>query len=271
MFNYMDVDRNGMLTYEELRRGTRANLHVPEKVVTDADLHSLFRMIDTDRSGYITFKEFMAYIKHGDHEEYIRMEALKLKRLNESRRALQIAIAKSGLKNNPDQIVNVFRRYDEDFSGTLSSSEFKNALRATLVSKSWDLSDQQIGHLFDTLAKGKGRLTMDDFVHFLVDGKVEGIQSEVAAGNTVKKVNKRPAVPVMYGGVQMPPCRSRPDYRYAKWLSQSTPSLSSNFLSTTYGTAPRSRAAASKMSPSSSGWITQDIHDWDPDRPLYTR
>ena len=34
-----------------MRRGTRANLHVPEKVVTDADLHSLFRMIDTDRSG----------------------------------------------------------------------------------------------------------------------------------------------------------------------------------------------------------------------------
>ena len=36
------------------------------------------------------------------------------------------------------------------------------------------------------------------------------------------------------------------------------------------GLAPRSRGSMGVMSPLNSGWITQDIHNWDPDRPLYT-
>ena len=47
-----------------------------------------------------------------------------------------------------------------------------------------DLSEKVV-----SLVALAGKNQMDDFVHFLVDGKVEGIQSEVAAGNTVKKVS----------------------------------------------------------------------------------
>merc|ERR1719183_2598930 len=124
MFYVMDVDKNGMLTYDELRRGTRVNLHIPESTITDSDLRYIFNLIDKDRSGQITFKEYMGYIKHGDEAEHLREEQLKLKRMSDARRQIQIRIAKSGVRNNPDQIRNIFARYDEDYSGNMSSNEF---------------------------------------------------------------------------------------------------------------------------------------------------
>jgi Ca2+-binding EF-hand superfamily protein len=269
IFSVMDVDRNGKINFEELRKGTRINLHVPESVITDSDLRYIFSLIDLDRSGYLSFNELLGYIKHGDPREHIREEHMRLKRLSEMRRAAQLKIAKAGVRNDPDHIRSIFAKYDEDFSGEFSLLEFTNALRDLLGVKPWELTNQQIGQLFESLQReSAGPVHVQDFVDFIVEGRVDGIQKEVPSGNNVVKVRKRPPVP----GQRRPTGKPHDfEYRYAKWLTKSTPSLSASFSSSTFGMAPRSRHAASKMSPSSSGWISQDIHDWDPERPVYTR
>ena len=64
---------------------------------------------------------------------------------------------------------NLFKQYDQDYSGTLEIDELKKAVRATLKLNSTELPDFEIESLFDMLdADHSETIEIDEFLVFLV-------------------------------------------------------------------------------------------------------
>jgi Ca2+-binding EF-hand superfamily protein len=263
LFRQMDRNGDGALNLDELRQGIRRDLRLSDRTVTDKDVKYLFNMIDEDHSGEISFQEFFGYIRKGDQKSEEMKAQKKARRLAETRRAIMIAVGKSGYFN-AGRLRELFKSHDDDYSGTLDYGEFQFFLREATGSKTWDFSDQDVRHLFESIDADKsGGVDAEEFLDFVFKGSIGGAEISLP---TLEKVNPRPKVP----GIERPTGkRTTEEYRWANWLQKSTPSLSHAFSCSTRGMAPRGRMAMGRVSPANSGWITQDIHDWDPDRPVY--
>ena len=58
LWNTLDVDGSGMLTFDELKTGfAKMGMKMDDK-----QLHQLANFIDKDKSGLISFKEFKVYL-----------------------------------------------------------------------------------------------------------------------------------------------------------------------------------------------------------------
>lgn len=67
MFNHMDDDCSGKISYWELEDMVRNELKVPLKQMSINDLQAIWRALDEDRSGVITSGEFGQFMRLGDH------------------------------------------------------------------------------------------------------------------------------------------------------------------------------------------------------------
>ena len=65
LFNYIDKDKSGLLSYYEVLRMTRDLLKIPESKLKEAELLEVWRWIDTDCDGVIQTGEFLRLVRKG--------------------------------------------------------------------------------------------------------------------------------------------------------------------------------------------------------------
>ena len=58
----MDDDHSGDLTYEELTKGIR-DLGLTAEEMSDAEIHEVFKTLDTDGSGKLNINEFIETVR----------------------------------------------------------------------------------------------------------------------------------------------------------------------------------------------------------------
>jgi len=58
-----DKDNSGELSEDELRAAFRRTIKVPRSILSDADIHSLCRMLDSDGSGSLSIKEVVEFLE----------------------------------------------------------------------------------------------------------------------------------------------------------------------------------------------------------------
>ena len=68
MFKQMDDDGSGRISYDELRRGVREQLHLSKTEMAEARLRSLWKALDDDASGWISAGEFGRFMRKGEAE-----------------------------------------------------------------------------------------------------------------------------------------------------------------------------------------------------------
>jgi len=64
----MDDDGSGRISYDELRRGVREQLHLSKTEMAEARLRSLWKALDDDASGWISAGEFGRFMRKGEAE-----------------------------------------------------------------------------------------------------------------------------------------------------------------------------------------------------------
>lgn len=94
LFDVMDTDKNGDLTFEELKHG----LHKYGQQVADPDVQMLMDAADEDGSGTLNLKEFVTMSVH-------------LRRIG-----------------NDDHLTRAFEFFDKNWSGYIEFDELKEAL-----------------------------------------------------------------------------------------------------------------------------------------------
>ena len=65
LFKAVDDDGSGRISYAELKRGCRSFLSLDSRALPDARLHSLWRTLDADESGFVSTGEFGHFMKLG--------------------------------------------------------------------------------------------------------------------------------------------------------------------------------------------------------------
>ena len=68
MFKHMDDDGSGRISFDELRRGVREQLHLSKAECPEARLRSLWKALDDDASGWISTGEFGRFMRRGEAE-----------------------------------------------------------------------------------------------------------------------------------------------------------------------------------------------------------
>ena len=63
LFRLVDADGSGLISFEEVHRLIREDLNIPESKLTDASIKSLWGWLDEDRSGHIAAGEFGHFMR----------------------------------------------------------------------------------------------------------------------------------------------------------------------------------------------------------------
>ena len=67
LFNHMDGDGTGRITYSEFEGGVRKELQFRPKELPDGALASVWAALDTDSTGFVGAGEFGAFMRRGEH------------------------------------------------------------------------------------------------------------------------------------------------------------------------------------------------------------
>ena len=117
MFKQMDDDASGRISYDELRRGVREQLHLPKAEMPEARLRSLWKALDDDASGWISAGEFGRFMRKGEAEgQAARIRAARAnvdrrrQLAQEEQKQAMDALVSPGRRARPAEPVSAFRR-----------------------------------------------------------------------------------------------------------------------------------------------------------------
>lgn len=186
VFGRFDHDGSGNLEVEEVKRALRRSLRIPASMIADAEISSLCKMLDTDRSGTVSIGELVDFIgpepetskRTGKSLSHEPGQAPKIKppppprlepEMLEKVRSKIKAAAYTGVSNKSGRNFEaLFSEFDRDDSGQLELEEVKRALRRTLKISPSDISDGLIAQLCSTLdADASGSVSIKELVEFI--------------------------------------------------------------------------------------------------------
>ncbi|KAK8691446.1 hypothetical protein V6N13_074957 [Hibiscus sabdariffa] len=141
MFNMMDVDENGNLTFEELRDG----LHKIGHSLDDPDVQMLMDAADIDGNGMLSREEFVIMVVHlkriGGNDELLS-QAFNVFDKNQSgyieMEELQEALGHDNL--HQQLIKDIMNDVDKDKDGRISYEEFKAMM---ITGMDWKMASRQ--------------------------------------------------------------------------------------------------------------------------------
>lgn len=154
LFNQIDVDGSGALDFTEIKRMVRADLRLPERVVSDYELHKLFQAIDDNGNGTVDFAEFMEYTSQGKVDK--RPLAVALRQIA---RVVRLALRRKRVK------LSELEQFCYDFSevdfmsghGQMTPEEHSRFFRDHMLINARECSGSNLNQLFKTLCRPQDR------------------------------------------------------------------------------------------------------------------
>ena len=67
LFNHMDADGTGRITYSEFEGAVRRDMQISAKEITTHALTAVWAALDTDSIGFVAAGEFGAFMRRGGH------------------------------------------------------------------------------------------------------------------------------------------------------------------------------------------------------------
>ena len=138
-FKDMDRDGCGMLSHDDLRDA----LHRFDVDLNDAQFEDLMKMIDLDRSGMVSYAEFLDFFHR--EEEGLGLKTVTGITVDQAVDTIRAKINEK-LDSRPGALNRAFQYFDADGSGGIDLAEFKKALlvRAGLI-----LEDSMLRQVMD--------------------------------------------------------------------------------------------------------------------------
>ena len=172
IFTHFDKDGSGSVNAQELSDGLRKMSHF--KDLSASEVASIVRILDKDGDGHISLREFAALlegsytsssIKAGESKEGVATSSKVDTVVNRFRAVVRSANEK-GLSTE-----SIFRYFDKDKSGVISTSELMMGLRKLEHFKELSASDARaVVSLLDK--DGSGDVSMDEFRYFVLHGSL---------------------------------------------------------------------------------------------------
>ena len=169
LWKTMDTDNSNSLTKEELKAGFNKG----GASLSDAAIDKMFQYIDKDGSGSITFEEFKAYLiakKRATEKKRRRLEQQQERRIKyqkeQKKRQEEDGVKEEAKEMDPEtkKLQNLWNTMDADQSGTLT----KNELKSGFSKGGATLSDAAIDKMFKYIDKdGSGSITFDEFATYM--------------------------------------------------------------------------------------------------------
>jgi Ca2+-binding EF-hand superfamily protein len=157
LFEGIDGDKSGEITGEELF--TLFSTIEGFKGVTAVDILEVIPQIDTDGNGRISLKEFTNYFRPRIEKAYQNKVVSKFKRV-----LLKVA--------DKRKIVDIFKHFDKDQSGSVSTTEITKALE--MIPNFKDLRHQDAELIVRSMdSNNDGTVNLDEFRKFLMIPSVE--------------------------------------------------------------------------------------------------
>jgi Ca2+-binding EF-hand superfamily protein len=175
LFNKVDLDHNGRLTWDELEKvilSFQSDLSVTER-------QSIFRRFDKDGNGSIDIQEFCNTLNTWNPSAFVSMET-KLKAIGDKFRAQNQSVA------------DAFHVFDVNWDGFLTRDEWFRAMKTYDTYGGVSLSDADIDVIFRRFdLNGDGLLSIAEFDQFFRDT----LQRSYSAGGQ----GVYGAAPIQYG------------------------------------------------------------------------
>eukprot|EP00929_Paragymnodinium_shiwhaense_P122829 TRINITY_DN9599_c0_g1_i4.p1 TRINITY_DN9599_c0_g1~~TRINITY_DN9599_c0_g1_i4.p1 ORF type:complete len:871 (-),score=207.53 TRINITY_DN9599_c0_g1_i4:273-2885(-) len=202
VFGRFDADGSGSLGYEEVRSALRRTLKVTKSMLTDAQISSFCKQLDTDKSGAVSIGELVSFIGADSAVSQRTGKSIFGAMLDPV--GLSSGVGESPRKTGqdwqnkpprpykpplqPDAIIKMrekiksaaytghlgrqldvlFSRFDKDGSGQLEDEEVRQALRRSLRILPSEISDAQIFSLCALIdADNSGSVSIKELVDFI--------------------------------------------------------------------------------------------------------
>ena len=202
LFQHMDDDGSGKMTYLELEDMVRNELRIPSKDLDDKVLKQVWKVLDADGSGYIEAGEFGRFMRPGEaavgetwksrlHAQR-RMEVqVELAVRHKEKRAMEGVAPASEKEVNALSVVlnrrlatvfpgnsgSWFKLYvhvDQDRSGKITFDEFRAVARKGLRLTQAELPEAKVAAAWRAIdADGNGYITTGEFGAFMKCGALE--------------------------------------------------------------------------------------------------
>lgn len=155
LFNQIDVDGSGALDFSEIKRMVRADLRLPERVVSDYELHKLFIAIDDNGNGTVDFAEFMEYTSQGKVDK--RPLAVVLRQIS---RVVRLALRRRRIKLcDLEDFCYDFAEIDfMSGKGQIGQEEHLRFFRDHMLLHARECSTSNLNQLFKMLCRPQERM-----------------------------------------------------------------------------------------------------------------
>jgi len=156
LFLSYDKDKSGTITFKELRSLIRNCLHLSEGSCTDNDLKLVFARLDEDGSGAIEFDEFCTFVQ-------ARKQTAK-EVPSSVGRALRLAMAREKVRSEVE-LRQLFEKSDLDNDNNMSVYELSRFFREVLRLSQHEVSEFHIKKLFKMLDEDfTGSISQSEFL-----------------------------------------------------------------------------------------------------------
>lgn len=169
IFKSCDEDNSGLVSFKEFLKTVRTVLSLSERTVCVYDLRLLFDAVDTDKSGDLDLEELYSFLSKGRPTQ-AELVARGKKRFEKSWKALSEAFGRTS--DNPGKNIRfLFKKIDEDNSGTITEEEFLRFVRLDLEIAPWACKETDLGLFYRALDTDGDGLKVEELMRHLAGSK----------------------------------------------------------------------------------------------------
>eukprot|EP00933_Yihiella_yeosuensis_P061245 TRINITY_DN64049_c0_g1_i1.p1 TRINITY_DN64049_c0_g1~~TRINITY_DN64049_c0_g1_i1.p1 ORF type:complete len:203 (-),score=37.67 TRINITY_DN64049_c0_g1_i1:100-708(-) len=163
-FQAMDIDMNGSLSMEEFQGAIRDKIGLgPEDEVPESLLVQLFKDANIDSDDRISFEEYVLWANGTMFMEDLVVTTDDEKSLRHMSRELGILIP------DVERLKKAYNSFDQNGSGEIDETEFKNVVCSLMNARPEDVSPQKLQRYWREADRdGGGTLDFDEFVEWCV-------------------------------------------------------------------------------------------------------
>jgi Ca2+-binding EF-hand superfamily protein len=173
IFSKYDIEGTGTLGYENIKHMVRADLKIAERLVTDAQIHTLFNAIDEDHGGLVEFNEFLDFVQQPSTKGTISEQEV----VNSVARGIRLALRRNKIRiGELEANFHSFESSGDIATGELGPNDVIRFFRKHIGLSKHECSDKSLRTAFNSMDEdGSGKMSMEelmDFIKFCSQGAV---------------------------------------------------------------------------------------------------